>query len=159
MRYSKEQLQAQYKLLPDRIKTLMGNTETVDNIMVIGKKYNFHIDQLNTLNEEVSLVLYGIERPENFQTNLRKYLGVSEDIANLITYDINQQILLPIKEDIKELYSPLSSKKSPTEQTFDQKMGGMTSVPKQTVEVKPETGDNKITAPTTPPRDPYREPI
>jgi len=159
MRYTKEQLQEQYKNLPPKIQALMGSASTIDNIIAIGKKYGLHIDQLNILSEEVSLILYGIEKPANFNANLRKYLGVSEDVANLITYDINQQVLAPIKEEIKELYSPLTDKKTPTQRVFEQKMGGITNVPKQEIEVKPQTGDNKIVAPTTPPRDPYREQI
>lgn len=145
MRYTKEQIQAQYKILPEKIQDMMGATETVDTVLDIGKKHNMHIDQLNALSEEVSLVLYGLEKPESFHGNLRKYLGLSEDEANLITYEINQRILLPLREEIKKLYSPETKK--------EEKDNTTTNVPTNKVADQPETGDNKIV------RDPYREAV
>jgi hypothetical protein len=153
MRYTKEQYKKQYSVLPPVIKDFMAKEETIEKILDIGKKYNLHIDQLQILNEEVGLVLHGLEKPGNFINNLRKYLGLSEDIANLITYDLNQQIFAEIRGELEKLSS------SP-QQMFDQKMGGVMNVPKQEVEVKTQTGDNTVEGTVVKPaRDPYREPI
>lgn len=145
-------MRAQYQQLPKVVQDFMGSEETIDKILDIGKKYNLHIDQLSILNEEVSLVLHGLERNTNFNYNLRKYLGLSEDIANLITYDLNQEIFSKIRGEIEKMSSP--------QQIFDQKMGGVVNVPKQEVEVKTQTGDNENKETSgKPARDPYREPI
>lgn len=152
MRYLKEQLQKQYDVLPPKVKEIMGSEETINKILAIGKKYNLHIDQLNILSEEVGLVLHGLERTTSFQPNLRRYLGVSEDIANLITYDLNQEVFSKIREELEKINSP--------QQMFSDKMGGVSNVPKQEVEVKTQTGDNDIKETNgKPARDPYREPI
>lgn len=163
MRYSKEQLEKRYQSLPDIVKKFFGSEETIDDIIDIGKKYHLHTDQLNILSEEVSLVIYGLELPSNFHSNLKRYLGVSEDTANLITYDLNQQLFSKIREELSKMSEQDDDKQAPTnssQQLYQQKMGGITSAPKQTVEVKAQTGDNKDDSATTkPPRDPYRESI
>jgi seryl-tRNA synthetase len=163
MRYTKEQYREQYKILPPIIRDFMESEETANKILRIGEKYNLHIDQLNILNEEVASILYGLEKISNFHSNLQKYLGVSEDIANLITYDLNQQIFSKIREELQKAPAQViaNNADSPSpQQNFDQKMSGVSNVPKQEVEVKTETGDNKgEEANSKPPRDPYREPI
>lgn len=152
MRYSREQLTQGYEKLPEEIKRLLGSSEITDKIINIGKKYNLHLDEQSNLNEEMSLVLYGLEKTENFNSNLRRNINLSEDLANLITYDLNQQIFSKIREELKNSSSP--------KQIFEEKMGGISNVPKQEVEVKTQTEDNKVAgAETKPPRDPYREQI
>ena len=156
MRYTKEQYREQYKNLSPVVKDFMESEETIDNILKIGGKYNLHIDQLNILNEEVSSILHGLEKLSTFHSNLRKYLGVSEDIANLITYDLNQDIFSKIRKELEKMSDSVNS----PQQMFGQKMGGVSNVPKQEVEVESKTGDNEDKeADIRSSRDPYREPI
>jgi len=162
MRYPQELIREKSANLPEPIQKLLGSPSIVDAVIEIGKKYHLHLDAVNLLSEEMSLVLFGLERPQDFNPNIRKYLGLSEDVANLITYDINQLIFSKIRKELEELSQaqkapssannasvPQSSPSAP--QVFAEKMRGLANVPKQEIAVTPQTGDNKV-------RDPYREP-
>ena len=65
---------------------------------------------------------------------------------------------LKVNDDIDRI---IKDKTQPSPQTmFENKMGGVTNVPKQEVEVKSQTGDNtEKGAVVKPARDPYREAI
>lgn len=155
MRYSKEIIQAHYAKLPERIRDFMETDETIEKILNIGKKYRLHIDQLNGLSQEVGYILHNIEPASNFNRNLIKYLGLSEDVANLITYDLNQEIFSQIRRELEKIAIPEDS-----QEFYRAKMSGISSVPKEEVAVEDKTEDNKDEAtPTKPIRDPYREPI
>lgn len=169
MRYSKETIQAHYARLPERIRDFMETDETIEKILNIGKKYRLHIDQLNGLSQEVGYILHNIEPASNFNRNLIKYLGLSEDLANLITYDLNQEIFSQIRRELEKIAIPEEARSEPVEKAiegpseqemFQDKMSGLSNVPKTEVAVPAKTEDNKDTATTTKPiRDPYREPI
>ncbi len=161
MRIEKEELKLAYSKLPENIRQIFDASETSVVLINIGKKYGLHIDQVGQLTTLVHYVLLGLLTPKNFVVELKGTLGVSEDIANLITYDLNQQILIKIRRELEELSrgqkppvteQELSVKKTSMPQVFDQKMKGVANVPKQEVAVTPQTGDNKV-------KDPYREPI
>lgn len=167
MRYTKEQLQKQYSILPEAVKEVVGSTDFYSTMIEIGKKYNLHTDQVNKLIEELSYVMYGLTKPIDFADNLHRYLAVSEDQANLITFDINERIFSKIRKELTELYNGIRPNEKETQtpvaktepaQTasgvFQQKMSGTFSVPQEKVEVKAEVSDNNTIKPAF---DPYRE--
>ena len=158
----KEQLNQGYERLSDNLRNVFDAEETAKTLIGLGKKYNLHVDQLGQLTSLVHYVLLGFLAPQNFVRELRNSVGVSEDIANLITYDLNQKILIQIRQELEELSQnqgqPAKTASAPTisqntaPAVFNEKMQGVANVPKQEVAVTPQTGDNKV-------RDPYRESI
>ena len=161
----KEQLNQGYERLSDNLRNVFDAEETAKTLIGLGKKYNLHVDQLGQLTSLVHYVLLGFLAPQNFVRELRNSVGVSEDIANLITYDLNQKILIQIRQELEELSqnqgqptkiaNPAVQRESldtSAPAVFNEKMQGVANVPKQEVAVTPQTGDNKV-------RDPYRESI
>ena len=162
MKIEKEQLKLAYQRLPENLQQVFDAEETSIALVNIGKKYNLHVDQLGQLTSLVHYVLLGFLAPQNFVRELKNSVGVSEDIANLITYDLNQKILIQIRQELEELSQnqgqPVKTASAPTisqntaPAVFNEKMQGVANVPKQEVAVTPQTEDNKV-------RDPYRESI
>lgn len=166
MRYSKEIIREHYNRLPEEVKEFMESEETIKKILDVGKKYQLHMDQINGLSSEVGYVLHGIEKSTDFVGNLTKYVGISEDVANLITYDLNQEIFSKIREELQKVDQGLGQtttgegEAAGPKQMFEQKMAGVSNVPKQEVAVEAKTEDNKSSEPAPQAiRDPYREPI
>ncbi len=151
MTIEKEKLKLAYQKLPENIRQVFDSEETAKALTGIGKKYNLHVDQLGQLTSLVHYVLLGFLAPQNFVRELKNSVGVSEDIANLITYDLNQKILIQIRQELEELsHAQGESLDSSAPTVFNSKMQDVANVPKQEVAVTPQTGDNKV-------RDPYRE--
>lgn len=163
-----EAISEQFDLLPTTLRQLIVEFDLGPVLDSLRGKYSLHVDQIGIISEQLMLTMVGLASVTNFTESIRNKTGVSSDTANLITYDLNRQVFSKIREELEKVTAPDGSvrslpkteeQKSAPEQRFDQKMGGVTSAPKQEVEVKQQTSDNKIVAPTTPPRDPYREPI
>jgi hypothetical protein len=148
---SKEQIATAYKSAPEGLQNIFFSEDFAKSLSTITKKYHLHIDQSGVLSEQVSAVILGLIKINNFNHELRQSLGISEDETNLIIYDLNQLLFSKIRKTIEE-NSPETHQDTPSTTTvFDAKMHGVANVPKQEVAVTPQTSDNKV-------RDPYREP-
>lgn len=162
MDYTREQVQKQFDNLTPELKKIIATLDMEGLIDSLHKEYGLHLDQLGVLATEITMVLVGLNPSTSFRDRLTKKVGVAEDVANLITYKLNQQIFSKIRQELmKSTQQGIKDTASVSPaQTFDSKMSGVTNVPKQEVEVKAQTEDNKVEeTPAKPPRDPYREPI
>lgn len=173
MKIDVEKIEEAYAQLPENLQDFLDSKEAAVTINDIGKKYSLHIDQLGQLAIVVRAILSGVVSRQNSLNQLREETGLPEDTLNLIIYDLNQQIFSKIREQLqqrpqemptmsappaKEVQTPTPT--SSPQQTFQEKMGGISNVPKQEVEVETKTGDNETKeVEKKPARDPYREPI
>ena len=90
--------------LPDDLRKIILSTETADKIQAIGQKYNLHIDQMGALDEEVHNVLFGVSSPSKLTEQIKNRLGIEQSAADKITYDLNEQIFLKIRESLQALH-------------------------------------------------------
>lgn len=155
MEYSKEQIRRQFDSLPKSLRQFIAEADLEKITNELQKKYSLHLDQLGALAEEIHLVMIGLTPARDFQRRIKNKIGLSEDTVNLITYDLNQEIFSQIRRELEKIAIPEDS-----QEFYQAKMSGISSVPKEEVAVEDKTEDNKDTAtPTKPIRDPYREPI
>ncbi|MFA5023290.1 MAG: hypothetical protein WC385_02085 [Candidatus Paceibacterota bacterium] len=169
--HNSQEVSERLSQLPESFQDFLASPACVKALISISKKYNLHVDQTGKLSDQAVYTIIGLEKLSDFKTRITNELGIPEDIANLITYDINQQIFSKIRKELEELSRGIKTpaENSPGEQVgqlpkpnpsapamFDVKMTSVTNVPKQEVAVTPQTADNSKVAPT---RDPYHEPI
>ena len=165
MDYTREQISKQFDNLTPELKKIIATLDMAGLIDSLHKEYGLHLDQLGVLATEITMVLVGLSPSTSFRDRLKKKVGIAEDVANLITYKLNQQIFSKIRQElIKSTQQGIkdnvgdSNNNDSSAKTFDSKMSGVANVPKQEVEVKAQTEDNKVEEiPAKPPRDPYRE--
>jgi hypothetical protein len=103
MRYSKEQINERFQILPSSVQDIILSAEVADTIKAIADKNNLHIDTAGLLNEEITFVMVGAEKSVNFIKNLRIYLHLSEDKVNAVAGEVNEKIFLPIREALKNV--------------------------------------------------------
>ncbi len=101
MAYSKEELNEAYEKLPPELKEAMLSVDTVEAINSIGKKYRLHVDQIGDVGSETGYVLLGLTHPTDFVGSLTKRLGIDRILASQIASDINDQIFLQVREQLK----------------------------------------------------------
>ncbi len=141
MDYSDEQLKTAFGTLPDDLKVAVADIKTEEIIFDIGKKYNLHIDQIGLLVEETGLVMLGLTPYYQFTDNIQKKLGIDRALAENITMNVNTEIFLPIRELLKQGQgeTTLSTSVGASDTVFEQKMGKLFNLPKETN--KPKSND------------------
>jgi len=169
MNYTKEDIAKKFDTLPSSLKKFITEFNMSELIKKFQSKYNLHIDQVGVLALEINAVITGLVPSSQFNKNITTKLGISEDLANLITYDLNQEIFSQIRKELEKIAVPEEVRPEPKveedsssseKQIFQEKMSGISNVPKTEVAVEDKTEDNKDEAtPNKPIRDPYREPI
>lgn len=108
----KETIKKYYSLLPDEIKAVYSDPQILDDIYDICLEYEVkHLDQIGTIQDAVYDIMLGLLKPADFIRKIIDETGLTEDIANLITHDINEQILRPIHKSIVEHHRNLTGSK------------------------------------------------
>ncbi len=111
--YTKEQKLDAYRKLPEEIKAVISAEDVTDKITAVGNKHNLLIDKQGMLVDEIGLVMFGLTHPDKFVDSLKNRLGISHDDAEAIATDVNNEILLEIREELKKI----SAKNAETEKT------------------------------------------
>jgi hypothetical protein len=101
MRYTKEQINERFQMLPASVQDIVLSAEVADAIKEIADKNGLHIDTAGLLNEEITYVMVGAEKSSNFISNLKTKVHLPEDKVNAVAGDVNEKIFLPVREALK----------------------------------------------------------
>lgn len=178
---SNEQLTKALGKLSGPAKEFMVSVEFNDILISIGKKHLLHINQIGELTVLIIYTAVGLLPITDFKKNVISKLNVSEDTVNLIIYDVNQQVFLPLKqklyfsstsfpedkkdstqeEKVEQKEENENTPTNPTPDTFADKMTTEYGLAREKVEIADQPSPSQPPAPEdTPPRhDPYREPL
>jgi len=181
--FTKEQIKKAYDLLPVDVQEFYSAEETSVNIYNIGTKYGLHVDALGKMGELVGLAITGLVPLIDFNKELISRTGVAPDVANLIIYDLNQEVFGPIREAmlamVKQKVEAETASRNPkpseptamniktdrapaissTPEIKSTNPSNIFSVPKVEVDVKAGVSDNVVVEGDKIRVDPYHEPI
>ena len=171
---------------PEDVQDFMSSSKCISSLVAIGEKYNLHVDQTGKLSDQVVYTMIGLENLSDLHGRIIKELGISDDTANLIIYDLNQEVFGPIRESMlamvkqkvqAETASQNPAMSAPPAMTIGTQSaqssalgaksgeakkygtGGVFGVPKSEVDVKAKASDNIKVEPPKIPTDPYHEPV
>jgi hypothetical protein len=88
--------------LPEAIQEAIFSNEMGEHIRHIATERRLHIEQQALLQDATMLVMLGFITPEDFPGQLQAQLNIDEAQAHILVKDIDEQILVPIREVIKE---------------------------------------------------------
>ncbi len=86
------------------IRKLISDPSINEKILSIGKRNKLNIEQLGVFQTETMLVMLGLVHPDEYATELQERLNTNEFMVNNIIKEMNQEILAPILDKLKELY-------------------------------------------------------
>lgn len=95
-------IQNHMNTLPDYMQEAIHASGWERKILAIGRKYGLHIDQLDVLQTELSLVILGLSDRDEFVREVTHEAGISSQIMNGIVSEINHDIFEPIRERLHE---------------------------------------------------------
>ncbi len=80
------------KNLPKPVQDLVFDNEWEKRTKEIGKKYSLSEQQIDSLADNVLIVLIGLEKPENLLKNITSDLSVSQIIAEQVVEDLENRV-------------------------------------------------------------------
>ena len=111
-----EKLQARFKALPKALQNAITSVEVEEKLRGLSETHKLHLDQWQSLENEVMLALLGFQPIENLETNLKKEVGLADDAAAALAGDIAETIFQPIREELeRELGEPVTEEEGKTE--------------------------------------------
>ena len=108
----KKSIIERFNSLQPEIQTAIMNSDYENNISIIGRKYNLTDEQVSELEFNTTLVLLGQTHPDNYKVELSEDIKLSEDKISEIVNDINEIILKPIRETLKNNFADDDRKES-----------------------------------------------
>lgn len=157
--HSIEEINKKIETLPVEVVKAISDSETNNTLVSIGQKHNLPIPTISDLDVEMRYVMLGFIHPNDFTARI-KALGIEEEKARAIAHDINEQIFMEIREELKDLYGEnKDTEEEGTEQEdiptkpaspFEARLAGHSTTKEKTVTTE---------EPPKKPFDPYREPV
>ena len=84
------------------VKT-MSSIGTYSKLESIGEKYNLMIDQIGQLEIDTRMVMIGKIKSDDFVDTIAKNLEIPRETAQKIAVDINNEILMTVRESIRKM--------------------------------------------------------
>ena len=100
-------LKERFALLPKVVQDAIMSTHVEQHLRELSNTHKLHLDQWEKLENEVQLTLLGINEAEELEQNVRREVGVPEDVARILANDIAHTVFEPIREELeRQLPSP-----------------------------------------------------
>lgn len=99
--------------LPSDVLQAIGEVDIVSEIWEIGDNFHLLFNEIGDICEETARIITGKTRPENFVENIHSKLGEdNKSKANQVATEINNKILIPIRDAYKKISMGSSSSKT-----------------------------------------------
>lgn len=109
MSYTREQWQSKYKTLPETLRDAITSEETTDALSELAESKGLHIDEIGKVSNIVTATFFGDIKAHEISLALQKELGVDELKAKMVAEHLNEKIFLPIRQELKKLYTEKSA--------------------------------------------------
>jgi len=103
MNHTKEQLFELYGKVPEDIQSIIRDENLGPAIQVIGKDHGITPAQALDVEDVVLHTLLGIKPAHSFAKQIQEKLNISEDVAQKIAKDIDENIFSPVKESLNKI--------------------------------------------------------
>jgi len=101
---AKKLLQKTLSELPQELRDLLTSKNFADTLSVVTEGHPLQDHQRIAVENEIMLVLLGLESPKGLVTNIRHRAQISRDRAEKIVKVINENILIPNKEVLESAF-------------------------------------------------------
>src|SRR3989344_694350 len=107
-----EELKKRLAELPRAVRDAISSADVEKKLRELSEGHKLHLDQWQILENEVMLALLGFLPLEELESHIKDQVGVSAEIANILTTEISASIFQPIREELeRELESPDAKEK------------------------------------------------
>ncbi len=98
MDYTRADIKKAYQKLPPVVQDIVLSNDTVEKIEDIQKKYDLNQKQAEVFENEVELLMMGLIHSDEFISNLKEKLEITEEKADGIATEVDEKIFKGIRE-------------------------------------------------------------
>ena len=96
--------------LPEDYQEAIRTSDYDNQLALITKEHKLHIDQSAVLEKILAQLIFGEIQPENMISEIEDKIYVSQTEAKIMTTELNQLIIKPIKENLKNIQTSVQEK-------------------------------------------------
>lgn len=96
-----QDIQERFKQLPKVVQDAITSADVEKRMRTLADTQKLHLDQWESLENEVMLALLGFQPIEDLEKNIKSEVGVSDEIAKSLTADISKLVFEPIREELE----------------------------------------------------------
>ena len=96
-------IKERYASLSPEMQTAIKSNDLAAKFEAIADRHGLHVDQSGSLQTETLLVMLGIEEGEAYVGNIKKELDISQNEAESIAQDVNEQIFKGIRTSLRTM--------------------------------------------------------
>lgn len=104
-KYTKEQLWKLFEKLPEELKDAIFAEKTADDIYDICKRNEVEEKKIPEVARLTGNVLLGILPINELQGSLEKEIGLEQEVAKKVFYQISRFVFFPIKKQLAEIHN------------------------------------------------------
>ena len=82
----------------------ISSVAVAEKIQQIATKNGLHIDEAGIVSDEATMVMLGIEHPNDFVDGLKNKLKLPQEKIIALAKDVDKEIFEPIKESLMKIY-------------------------------------------------------
>ena len=90
-------LKERFAKLPKVVQDAIMSADVEKHMRELAETHKLHLDQWQTLENEVMLALLGVQKAEDLEKNIKSEVGVPDDIAKALTENISKIVFEPIR--------------------------------------------------------------
>lgn len=94
-------IQERFKLLPKVVQDAITSADVEQHLRELANTHKLHLDQWETLENQVMLTLLGVENSEDLQKNIQTEVNVDAETAKTLTADISRIVFEPIRQELE----------------------------------------------------------
>ena len=98
-----DEINKAFESLPKNLEKAIFAIDYQQRIQEISKKNVLAIDKIGLIESQVTLILIGLAKPEDFGKDVLEATSLPKETINAVVRDINEQIFKPIRARMMEL--------------------------------------------------------
>jgi hypothetical protein len=153
-------MKARFKELPKVVQDAITSADVQKRMRALADTNKLHLDQWESLENEVMLALLGFQPIEDLQKNIKSEVGVTDEVARALTEEVSKIVFEPIREEMeRQLEHPDAKAESLTgvEQARKEALGAETvAATPAVVPATPPTVANQEKTPRAPISESYK---
>lgn len=96
-----EKIQSRFKVLPKVVRDAITSADVQKRMRELAETHKLHLDQWQSLENEVMLTLLGFQASEELEENLKDGVGASDETAKALAGDISKIVFEPIRQELE----------------------------------------------------------
>jgi len=96
-----ELIKERFAQLPKVVQEAITSADVEKRMRELAETQKLHLDQWESLENEVQLTLLGVQPIEDLQKNIKSEVGVTDEIAKSLTEEISKIVFEPVRQELE----------------------------------------------------------